>query len=82
MTTHAMITRTIAVACEHIATRTLADATPAEQTACRLDAQVQDAVAHLDTVAATGNVLATQGACQVWAQCVRDALKRTRVEGV
>jgi len=68
----------IHTAWRHIHDRTLADATLAEFTACLHDPQVQDAEAHVNAVALTGDMLATRAACQRWNDVWRSALKQMR----
>ena len=70
--------RAVWQAVTHIYGQTLADTTPEERQAIRADPQVGQAQARVDQRAASGDVLATQAACQAWNGAVRACLKQRR----
>ena len=69
------ILATLTRARHHLVTHTLHGYPASVITAALLDPGVLDAVAHVNTIAATGDVLATQGACQRWHRALQQALK-------
>ncbi len=70
--------RAVWQAVTHIYEQTLAETTPEERQALRADSQVGQAQARVDQRAASGDVLATQAACQAWNGAVRERLKQLR----
>jgi hypothetical protein len=70
--------RAVWQAVTHIYEQTLADTTPEERQALRADPRVVLFEASVDKAVASGDVFATQAACQAWNACVRHTLKKMR----
>ena len=77
---HSEVARTIALAWAHIEARTLAGVSPEAVWRAAFDPRVWQAMQHVDAVAATGDVVGTQEACQAWNRAWRVTLAALRQE--